>query len=143
MRNPRILTATVLALLASGGLAGCGSSVIDLKVGDCLDLPEDSTGQVSSVRTTQCDSEHGAEVFHTLDIQGEAYPADLDDQATNGCLAAFEPYVGVPYAESALDIRTLAPTQDSWDKQDDRTVACLVGTSDGSSLTVSVKGSGL
>jgi hypothetical protein len=125
-------------------------SVSDLEVGTCFDDPAfaaDDTTTVSETTEVQCFDPHDAEVYaivrYTQD-QDDPHPGDeaVQDYADDQCFDRFEDFVGVPYEESALDIATLWPTEDSWDAGD-REATCAVfhvehqkleGTMDGAEL---------
>ena len=60
--------------------------------------------------------------------------------AHEGCLERFETFVGKDYESSSLDIATLYPSQESWQRQNDREVICAVYDMEAEKLTGSVKG---
>ncbi|PZF84371.1 septum formation family protein [Jiangella anatolica] len=137
--------AAVAAMVAAIVLAGCsddgdepkrdasgnvtesaGADVFDVRVGDCLGDFGD-TAEVTDVSVVPCDQEHGQEIYATAQVPDGELPSeeDLRAQAEEVCTAEFESYVGLPYAESALDFTWLQPTTESWD-QGDRELVCLV-----------------
>ncbi|OWY63040.1 hypothetical protein B7486_55230 [cyanobacterium TDX16] len=125
-------------------------SVSELEVGTCFDDPAfaaEGTATVSETTEVQCFDPHDAEVYaivrYTQDEQ-DPYPGEdaAQEYADDQCFDRFEDFVGVPYEESALDIATLWPTEDSWD-DGDREATCAVfhvehqkleGTMDGAEL---------
>ncbi|SDS76237.1 septum formation family protein [Jiangella sp. DSM 45060] len=112
---------------ASGNVTeSAGADVFDVQVGDCLGDFGDSE-QVTDVSVVPCDQEHAQEIYATAEIADGELPSDDDlrAQAEETCTAEFETYVGLPYAESALDFTWLQPTAESWD-QGDRELVCLV-----------------
>ncbi|MDO5048572.1 MAG: septum formation family protein [Actinomycetaceae bacterium] len=129
LTKPRLFGgAAVFALL----LAGCGSTVaIDLQTGDCLQLPEDYDLQggfeMTSVNTTKCSEPHDAQVIGQEELQYAEFPGldVIQEDAAAFCSAAFEEFVGTPLAESQLDVFPLSPTEDSWNKAEDRTLLCI------------------
>jgi hypothetical protein len=142
------LTALAVAgVLAAGALVGgCSStSALALKEGDCFLYPDEGDTEISDVTTKACTEEHDAEIIGVTTVDGDEMPQSdaLDAQAQDDCLAAFQDYVGTAYEDSTLGLTWLVPTQDSWDKADDREIVCVALTSDGSSLTSSVKDSRL
>lgn len=154
---PRIRTLLALGVLAAGVL-GCDSAERDdtgeivsagsvsafaIRVGDCFNAP---TGdEFASLDAVPCDETHDAQVYTAFD-----YPAEDDDgfpgidafetYAADPCLADFERFVGIAFEDSRYDVRTMYPTDLSWQKGD-REILCflvdlrlrpLVGTAQGS-----------
>ena len=82
----------------------CSSS----RVEDCFNAAAPSTepAEVEEVELVPCEEEHDSEVFAQTAFESAdpAYPGEdeLIDYATRFCVDAFEPYVGLPYADSAL-----------------------------------------
>ncbi|CAN5181641.1 hypothetical protein BH23ACT9_BH23ACT9_36720 [soil metagenome] len=70
----------------------------------------------------------------------------MESFADERCDAAFQPYVGTVYADSALFYTALIPSAESWDRSGDREIVCLlVGEPDGDGfarLTGPKQGSG-
>ena len=154
---------SLLALVVSLGLAGCGSdeperddqgavaeegdlAADSVEVGDCFDDPG-NLDDVAEVPAIPCDQPHANEAYHAFDIEvdGDEFPGaeQIEQLATDGCLTEFEAFVGTPYAESSLDIFYLAPSESSWNDFDDREVLCAVYDVDGEPLTGSARDSGL
>ncbi len=148
LRRPRRLHRRGLALaLVTVLLAACTSvSILDLKVGDCLQLP--TTSQATTIARTACTSPHEAEVFALIPTDTQDadahFPGEetLSAQAETACIDAFKGYVGTPYVSSDLDVTWLTPTQSSW-AEEDRSIVCLVHAMDAQTLTSSVKDSKL
>lgn len=107
-------------------------SVFDLRVEDCFNAAAPSTepSEVEEVERVPCEDEHDSEVFAQTAYESAdpAYPGedDLIDYATRFCVDAFEPYVGLPYADSALTVSHLWPTAVAWESTDDRTIHCVL-----------------
>ena len=104
--------------------------VFVLGIGDCInEWSADDDENVSSVPKIDCSEPHDREVYYegTLDESGP-YPAGdaLNDMVNEGCVDAFEDFVGTDYVESALDFSSLMPTEDGWE-QGDREYLCLIG----------------
>lgn len=104
--------------------------VFILRTGDCInEWSADSDESVSSVPKIDCAEPHDLEVYYegTLDESGP-YPAGeaLGEMVNEGCVDAFEDFVGLDYMESALDFSSLMPTEDGWEAGD-REYLCLVG----------------
>ncbi len=134
---------TVALLAFALAAAACSGNVFDLEVGQCFNDP-DSFEEVANVDIVECAEPHDNEVFELFDIPDGDFPGDVavGETAVEGCLAAFDPYVGRDYASSAYDIRYLVPTSDTW-SSGDREVVCILYDLNGAALTGSVRGSGL
>jgi Septum formation len=117
-------------------------SVFSLKVGQCVELPDEDESEVSRVRTFDCSEAHEAEVFAVGDLGSgnEPYPgaSTLDEMIAEECIPAFEDYVGVPYLESQYEVYRIYPTEDVWET--DQGFVCLAFDPDGE-LTESIEGS--
>lgn len=103
------------------------------EVGDCLGADPDTADITTEADIVDCDESHGAEVAAVVDAPGgEARPSseDLDLYADDACLLAFEAYVGSDWDESDLDYGAQIPDADAW-RRGDRTVWCLIDTTDG------------
>ena len=113
-----------------------------MRVGQCILMPEDKTA--TTVETTGCTREHDAEVFYVTSADDGDFPGEeeLNKQAGAQCLEHFEEYVGSGYLTSSLDATWMIPTKDSWAHKD-RAIVCLARPMDRSTLTSSVKDSGL
>jgi hypothetical protein len=126
----------------NGVITGAGNlSVHDLRPGDCLDRPDKDSEEIDKVKGVPCDEKHAEEIFAKIIYTGgDAYPdaKAMEKYATARCEAAYRPYVGIDYNASKLLLTYLAPSQDGWEKDDDRTILCIV-TSKGT-LTKSEKG---
>ena len=145
MRGRLVATAAVAVLLAAPLAACSDSSVMHMKVGQCILFPEDkSATTATTIDKTSCTREHDAEVFALTSAPDGDFPGAeaLNRQAETECIAAFEAYVGSDYLTSSLDATWMIPTKDSW-AQNDRSLVCLARPLDHSKLTSSVKESGL
>jgi hypothetical protein len=113
----------------------------ELAVGDCLPLVE-YEDEIFEVPVVPCDRPHTDEVYFIDQLDDGEYPGDdaLYQTAEERCLAEFEGFVGVPYAQSELDFYTYWPTQMSWNRLDDRTVHCIVFSYD--DVTGTLEGAG-
>ena len=116
---------------------------IDLKVGDCFDIP--TAISVQAVTHHACIEPHTAEVFLVANYTGS--PMDtplallLDQFVTATCDPAFASYVGKPLADTPqLSIGSISPNPDAW-QRGQRTITCYVAKTDESSMTTSLKGS--
>lgn len=125
----------------TGEITGAGDmSVFDLAVGDCFDVPDAGT-EVDTVRGIPCDQAHTYEVFWTEDYPGDVQPGEDEymNWLQDGCLTAFESYVGVAYADSVYYMGSLSPTTDSW-SNGDRAFTCYAYNASETSMTGSVQG---
>ena len=108
-------------------------SVLDVRVGDCIDYPALAAGNGESDDTTvtgvPCDEPHQFEAYSSFPLTTDDFPGE--DQASRlaarGCFARFKDFVGTPYRRSELEPYILYPTAATWRLADDRTVVCLVG----------------
>lgn len=130
------------------GSPGDGRPVDDLALqpGQCFNeaIAETDEGQERSTWAVGCAEPHDAEVYHVVvhTAPPEApYPGeqDMEDFAVAACYEAFEPWVGVVYALSELEIGIMRPVASTW-VAGDRRVQCsmhdgalepLVGTTQG------------
>lgn len=122
--------------VVEGGDVGSGA----LQVGDCL--AEEAVGEIQSVPVVPCSDVHDTELFHSFDLVGDDFPGveAIQEAVADECLPAFEEFIGVAYADSAWDISTIAPTQETWDAIDDREVLCGVFPLTDEDTTGSAKG---
>ena len=105
--------AATLALVAP--LTACSdTSVMHMQVGQCILLPEEKTA--TTVETTNCTSEHDAEVFYMTSVDDGDFPGEaaLNNAAEKVCISNFKDYVGSHYVTSTLDATWMLPTKDSW-----------------------------
>jgi Septum formation len=108
-------------------------SVQKIRTGDCLDYPglfgsEDEAVASATVDAVPCDQPHQFQAYRSFTIPGDSYPGRdrVEQQATEGCFAAFRDFVGVPYGRSKLEPYYLYPQANSWRLLDDHSVTCLV-----------------
>jgi hypothetical protein len=93
-----------------------------------------------------CSVPHQVEMYHRFDVGGAAgapYPGEavIEPQASAGCTATFNGYVGLPYEQSRLRFTYFYPSPESW-QQGDRSVICLLlGTQVDEMFTRSMAGS--
>lgn len=118
------------------------TSVFDLEVGDCTELPDDGE-EISRIETFECTEPHGAEVVSigVIGEDGDPYPGtdELIDLIGAECIDDFTAYVGKDYLQSDFNLFPITPTEATWD--DDRSYVCLAFDPAGD-LTESIKGSG-
>jgi hypothetical protein len=118
-----------LALVA----VACGGNAFELEAGQCLNEPD--TEEVRNVEVVDCSEPHDLEVYRTGELPDQTFdPAIIDGASFEICLAAFDGFVGTPYADSELDIYYLIPSEQSW-ADGDREVVCAVYDLSGEQLT--------
>lgn len=125
-----LLAASALTLLSA-----CGTSALDLEVGQCLndDIAQD---QVSSVPVVECSEPHNGEVYAVPELPDGDFPGEqvINDQVEQLCAGqAFQDYVGLPFQESEIYFRPYVPTAETW-ADGDREIVCILGNQDGSPL---------
>lgn len=146
MRKRALIAAVIAAVTASAALlAGCAADpaaaptatpaatptetttlLTDLVVGECYE----PAGQ-SVVLVVDCADAHSYEVFASLLLEGDSYPADsLAQTATDRCDTAFSAFVGLEYDSSELTLRYIAPSESTWE-QGDREVLCIIADPEG------------
>ena len=125
---------------ASGQVTeSAAASVFSLQVGDCIDIPDAAQLLVDRLDTLPCDQPHDAEIYAEQTLTEPPEQTALDSMANDFCLAEFEPFVGLPYEESVLEVTFLYPTDDSWAQGDD-VLQCVVRHPT-DSVTASLRGS--
>jgi hypothetical protein len=149
--HPVSTRTTSVALLLSLGLliTACSPSALAFTIGDCVNIPDGT--EINDYESVDCDEAHDAEVYalpQHPDGEDAPFPGTeaLLTFARDRCLEAFEGYVGIDYASSAIYYTTLTPGETSWESADDREIVCLlVGEEQGSGfaqLTGSKRDSG-
>ena len=81
------------------------------------------------------------EVFHVDEIEGNEFPGEdvVAATADEVCIEAFEPFVGISYADSLLGVVYYFPQELAWRALGDRSIVCAV--TDLTESTGSLKGS--
>jgi hypothetical protein len=135
---------------ASGTIVEEGNlGAFTIRLGDCFNntsaFATDEAGEVSSLPGVPCADPHDNEVYAVFDVDYTEFPGDeqMAEDAFEACFARFEPFVGLEYESSTLDIAALYPSTESWSLQDDREVVCAVYDMNGGKLTGSAKGSSI
>ncbi len=111
----------------SGEIVDSGNlDVFTMKTGDCFQDVEVS--EVEDVSAVPCSQPHDNEVYHLFSLKGGNWPGEeaVEMAADDGCLPAFEKYVGAAYEESRLDYSWLTPTKLSWEQRNDHEVVCIL-----------------
>ncbi len=106
-----------------------------LRVGDCLDLPDDAQASFGSVHAVPCNQPHHLEKYldtsHPADRRTR-WPGDeaVGDFAIDSCHRSFEAYVGRAYEDALeLDFYFFYPSPRTW-ASGDRSIQCFVMRSD-------------
>jgi hypothetical protein len=138
-----LVIAVIVAVPACSG--DLGEAVIDVGddvVGSCLDFGDTIGEEVTSLPVVDCTDEHTHQVFAVEIVNGDTYPGfeALEAEAQALCLTPFEEFIGVSAFDSELFYSWLVPTLNSWERDDDREVICVVGENDGAPLTGSLEG---
>jgi hypothetical protein len=124
--------------------AGEPVAVNRVDVGTCFnDAADEGAFDYTDFAVVGCDEPHDNEVYHLFDAPGDGpYPGNdqIAPVVRDGCLAAFEGYVGKPYTESAFAILPIPPSEASWNGGD-REVVCALYDTGRRELTGSVKNS--
>ncbi|PPF68686.1 hypothetical protein C5C18_07335 [Rathayibacter tritici] len=116
------------------------TDVFSLRRGDCLDDPGDN--RIADVDVVPCSEEHALEIFHSFAQPGERYTGrtTLLAQADASCEPEFGAVIGIAYGDSALEYRSMVPSEVGW-RHGDRSVVCAVFDPDDDSTTGSLFGS--
>lgn len=129
-------------------VSGGDLDVMTVQPGDCFDDPGSEDEVVFQLEAIPCSEPHDNEVFavETLaGLFGPDYPGRqaLEEHGYEVCSGpVFDTYVGTPYLDSALEVFTLTPTDDSW-SQGDRDVVCVLYRLDFTKLNGPARNSGL
>ncbi len=102
------------------------SDVFEVELGDCIGA-FNAEEEVTDVSVAPCDEKHDQEVFTIAEVPDGEFPGSdsFQDQVENDCIPEFETFVGIPYADSELEIKWLEPTESSW-SEGDRELVCTV-----------------
>jgi hypothetical protein len=134
---------------STGAIVSEGSiDAFQMRVGDCFDDGSTFSGdspEVSNVAGIPCSTPHDNEVYAVFDVNVTSFPEGdgMANLALDSCKQRFQSFVGKDYDSSSLDIATLYPTRDSWNRQNDHEVVCAVYDVEQKKLTGSMKGRGL
>ena len=116
-------------IVESGGLG-----VFKVRIGDCVQLPDEDAALFESLEGVPCAQPHDAQAYAEFDLAGSSYSeAAVEQAAEAGCLDRFGAAIGRSYDDAQeLDFFTLYPSPESWEAMEDRAVSCLVISVDGS-----------
>lgn len=111
-----------------------------LKVGDCT--LSSSSGLVSDASVVPCSEPHAEEVFFEFELKKGDFPGNeaIAAEVEAKCDPAFAEFIGIAWEESALQMSTIQPTEQTWDEYDDRVVQCIVFDSADDQLVGSLAG---
>jgi hypothetical protein len=129
----------------SGAIVDAGSiDAFHIQVGDCFDDSSSYDEQVTSLPGVPCSDPHDNEAFAVFDVTFDSFPDEetMSGLAYESCVDRFEPFVGIDYESSVLEVVTLYPTAESW-AQDDREVVCALYDMSETKLVGSVRGRAL
>lgn len=149
MRSLRLAAAAALSCTALVALTGCSllgggdeperddegditeatdADPFAIRVGDCLESMDWAGAELTSVPVIPCAEAHESEVYAAVDLEDGDFPGDdaVATQADGYCYGEYEGFVGMAYEESAFEYGYMSPTQDSWERGDDREVLCVI-----------------
>lgn len=130
---------------SSGAIVGAGNvNAFQVRVGDCFNDSDASSGEISSLPGIPCAEPHDNEAYAVFNVSITEYPDDetMAQLARESCVDRFDAFVGRDYESSSLDFIWMYPTVESW-QQNDREVVCAVYDMDENKLVGSVKGRSL
>lgn len=143
-----VMKRLVLVLLVFGlgvGATACSDegNVFSLEVGTCFD--DVVAGEVGDVPIVDCAEAHDNEVYHLFDLPDGDFPGSsaVGSAADQGCFDAFPTFVGIDYQSSVLVYSGLVPTEESWEKGDDREVVCYLFHMEAEKLTGTQRGAAI
>lgn len=143
-------SASTTTTAAAGPPAGATAEGLrSLDPGQCFDLPKDDPeAEDRAVWVVDCAQPHTHEVFDVIPYAGPvlkgggyAGTAAVQDWAEQACFERFEPFVGVPWTRSDLEIESWWPSEESWGRSD-RSVICTVFPQNGGRTTGTQRGAG-
>lgn len=143
VRLPVVAVAGLLVL--SSCSSDGGEPVVNLtasEVGTCLDFGDSIEAEVTELPVVPCGEPHTHEIYAIEFSDAATYPGleALEADAQAKCLGVFEDYVGVSAFDSELFFSWLVPTLNSWDREDDRQIVCVIGEGNGAPLVGTVRG---
>jgi Septum formation len=127
-----------------GQIVGAGDmQVTDVRAGDCFDLKDPDDEEIEDVSAKPCTEPHEFEMFFVGNLPDGPFPADsvINAYLETECIPAFDAYVGMPYAQSQLDIFPLIPSPGGW-SAGDHAVQCALFDPIDEELTSSMRNSG-
>ena len=132
----RVCSVILAVSIGAFGRAGCSvldrkGNVFSLEVGDCFNGPAIGyeSEEVGDVDSVSCSEPHMYEVYSQFELTGSSWQGEftVGSRADEGCLSRFASFVGMDYDRSEWYITSTFPTEDSWNRGNDRAVICSVG----------------
>jgi hypothetical protein len=113
----------------------------DSSVGTCLDFGDSIEAEITELPVVPCGEPHTHEIYAISFSESATYPGleALEADAAAKCLGEFEDYVGISAFDSELFFSWLVPTLDSWEREGDRQIICVIGEGNGAPLVGSVE----
>ncbi len=137
----------LIVLIATGVIETGDTSIDDLDMAACYDLPLDSgfDDEISSLKEIPCDEPHDGQLFAGGELNPDRdrdYPASADALTTEAGTACsgtpFEEFTGERYATSPLGIYVLVPSEAAWTASRG-SYSCFLVSADGSALVESME----
>lgn len=121
------VSAGFVLLMTVGAACSDEDSVFSAEVGQCVEEVDDLTGEIAELPAVDCSVDHEGEVIFLFQHDGDDddFPGDseLRTDAADECEGdAFEDYTGTSYAESAILMGYIAPSEQSWGDGDRETI---------------------
>ncbi|MDR0837048.1 MAG: hypothetical protein LBM94_02340 [Propionibacteriaceae bacterium] len=108
--------------------------IFDVQTGDCLVDFQEESDTVGKVTATPCTNKHDAEVYAVASTT--TTNAANEDWAVEFCYDKFEPFFGIVYEESVIEVTYVQPQVGS----KDTTVTCVAYEEGVTDSTTSLKG---
>jgi hypothetical protein len=122
----------------SGEIVEAGDlGVMSIRTGDCVDLPDQTPGWISSVDGVPCEKPHDGQVFAEFDVEGGSYPGEdeMIRQAVAGCDDRWPAMIDGEWGfDGVFDLAIIYPRWSSW-QLGDREVSCIVIRLDGGEIS--------
>ncbi|MDS1269547.1 septum formation family protein [Lipingzhangella sp. LS1_29] len=127
--------AAAIVTMTGCGLLAAQSDVLNLDVGDCI-ADQNLQGEISDIELVHCEDPHFFEVYAVRELPDGPYPGDqhIATEADEFCYTEFAPFIGNDYETSVIEFDHLTPTEQSWDRVNDRDLVCLAFELDGSQV---------
>ncbi len=102
-------------------------SVFDLKQGDCLLPPKELDKEIDKINVVPCAEAHTQEVYGNVKHSADAFPGvgALSQFADSKCVGELQTKLGVS-PSAGYYVSYLLPSFDSWNKDNDRSVTCVL-----------------
>lgn len=112
------------------------TSIFDLNARDCFTLVDDRSADDKAVWLVPCEVPHDGQVITELDYAGptgesNTYAGEqaVREAAEAACIDTFEPFVGVRWTVSSLELLTFWPSAESWRTGDTQVICAVVRNS--------------